>query len=208
MPNFLKKSLLKNFRKGNAPNSSSYTEHFTGDWTFHYTEHFTGNTTKIFMSQLQHHLDNHNTQPGVSLQPKVSLSPWFCRGSAPRAPSPESKPGSVPAPPGGFHPPKAAPTFLFSRELFCLFPDFSGIEEVGGDLDVAGSHLMDALRDRHRGPAPWRVGCPGRVISWIPWRQLWRDWRWHPNRFAAHPEGKMERQKCTSFRHTMLWDVS
>lgn len=44
--------------------------------------------------------------------------------------------------------------FLFSRELFCLFPDFSGIEEVRGDLDVAGSHLMDALRDRHRGPAP------------------------------------------------------
>lgn len=160
------------------------------------------------MSQLQHHLDNHNTQPGVSLQSKVSLSPWFCRGSAPKAPSTKSKPGSVPVLSGGFNPPEAALTFLFSRELFCLFPDFSGIEEVGGDLDVAGSHLMDALRDRHRGPAPWRVGCPGRVISWIPWRQLWRDWRWHPDRFAARPERKMEleRQKCTSFRHIMLWD--
>lgn len=137
---------------------------------------------------------------GYPCSPQVSLPPWFGRGHHQQNQNPEV-----------FQPPLevSALTFLFSRELFCLFPDFSGIEEVGGDLDVAGSHLMDALRDRHRGPAPWRVGWPGRVISWIPWRQLWRDWRWHPHRFAAHPERKMEleRQKRTSFRHVVLWDV-
>lgn len=157
------------------------------------------------MSQLQHLLDNHNTQPGVSLQPQVSLPSWFYRI---QHPSTKLKPECC-SPLRLFQCPEAALTFLLSGELLCLFPDFSGIEEVGGDLDIAGSHLMDALRDRHRGPAPWRVGCPGRVISWIPWRQLWRHWRWHPNRFAAHTEGKveLERQKCTSFRYIMLWGV-
>lgn len=101
------------------------------------------------MSRLQQHLDI-NTTPSLGYPKSVILQRVSTQGTINKI----KAFGSVPAPCGGFNPPEAAFTFLFSRELFCLFPDFSGIEEVGGDLDVAGSHLMDALRDRHRGPAP------------------------------------------------------
>lgn len=47
-------------------------------------------------------------------------------------------------------------TFLFFGQLLCLVPHLGGVEEVGGDLDVAGSHLVDALRDCYRGAA---AGC-------------------------------------------------
>lgn len=42
-------------------------------------------------------------------------------------------------------------TFLLLGQLLSLVPDLSGVQEVGGDLDVAGSHLVDALRYGHRG---------------------------------------------------------
>ena len=37
-------------------------------------------------------------------------------------------------------------TFLLLGQLLGLVPDFGGVEEVGGDLDVAGGHLVNALR--------------------------------------------------------------
>lgn len=40
--------------------------------------------------------------------------------------------------------------FLLLGKLLRLVPNLSGVEEVGGDLDVAGSHLMDTLRYGYR----------------------------------------------------------
>lgn len=40
--------------------------------------------------------------------------------------------------------------FLLLGELLSLVPDLSGVQEVGGDLDVAGSHLVNTLRYVHR----------------------------------------------------------
>lgn len=80
----------------------------------------------------------------------------------------------------------------FSKEFFLLFgkllslvPNFSGIEEVGRNLNVAGCHLVDPLWNGH-----WRTTCcsttgPRRVISRIAWRQLWRNRGRHPNSFAS-----------------------
>jgi len=41
-------------------------------------------------------------------------------------------------------------TFLLLGQLLRLVPDLGGVQEVGGDLDVAGGHLVDALRDGDR----------------------------------------------------------
>ena len=41
-------------------------------------------------------------------------------------------------------------TLLLLGQLLSLVPDLGGIQEVGGDLDVAGGHLVDTLRDGHR----------------------------------------------------------
>lgn len=40
--------------------------------------------------------------------------------------------------------------FLLLGQLLSLVPDLGGVQEVGGDLDVAGSHLVDTLRYGHR----------------------------------------------------------
>lgn len=37
--------------------------------------------------------------------------------------------------------------FLFLSQLLGLVPYFGGVQEVGGDLDVASCHLVDPLRD-------------------------------------------------------------
>lgn len=106
-------------------------------------------------------------------------------------------------------PPTPALTFLFFRQLFGLVPNFSGIEEIGRNLDVAGCHLMDPLGDRHRRPAPWRVGWPRGVTSWIPWRQLWRDWRRHIDWLAAYQmrTGHSKPHSSTHLRHIARQDV-
>lgn len=38
-------------------------------------------------------------------------------------------------------------TFLLPGQLLCLVPDLGGVQEVRGDLDVAGCHLVDPLGD-------------------------------------------------------------
>lgn len=40
-------------------------------------------------------------------------------------------------------------TLLLLGQLLCLIPDFGSKQEIGGDLHVAGSHLVDSLRDGH-----------------------------------------------------------
>lgn len=79
-------------------------------------------------------------------------------------------------------------TFLLLWKLLRLVPDLSGVQEVGGDLDVAGGHLMDTLRYGHR-----RAGAASaadrRVTAGRAWRQLGGHWRGHTCCLAALGNG-------------------
>lgn len=84
--------------------------------------------------------------------------------------------------------PRTLPTFLFFGKLFSLVPNFSGIEEVGCNLNIAGCHLVDLLGNGHWRATSWSTTAPRRIISRIAWRQLWRNRGRHPNGFATHRE--------------------
>lgn len=79
----------------------------------------------------------------------------------------------------------ANPTSLFLGQLLSLVPHFSGIEEIGGDLHVAGSHLVDALRDGDGGAATLAGAVRG-VASSAARGQLRGHWRWHASCFTEH----------------------
>lgn len=77
-------------------------------------------------------------------------------------------------------------TFLLPGQLLCLVPDLGGVQEVWGDLDIAGCHLVNPLGDGDRGTGAtaaaatdWRV-APGRAGG-----KLWGDGGRHPGCLAA-----------------------
>lgn len=80
------------------------------------------------------------------------------------------------------------PTFLLFGKLFSLVPNFRGIEKVRCNLNIAGCHLVDPLWNGHWRTTCWSTTGPWRIISWIAWRQLWRNRGRHPNGFATHRE--------------------
>lgn len=79
---------------------------------------------------------------------------------------------------------KKESTSLLFGELLGLVPHLDGVEEVGGDLYVAGCHLVDALRDGNGG-AGALAGAAGGVAARAARRKLGRDRRRHSRRFAV-----------------------
>lgn len=76
---------------------------------------------------------------------------------------------------------------LLPGQLLGLLPHLSGKQEVGGDLHVAGGHLVDALWDGDGGTAALAGGAAGRVTARAAWRHFGRDRGRHSHRFIPHP---------------------
>lgn len=89
-------------------------------------------------------------------------------------------------------------TFLLPGQLLGLVPDLGGVQEVGGDLDVAGRHLVDPLGDGDggAGAAAAAAAADGRVAARRAGGQLWRDGGGHPGRLAAGRHTHTHRQRC------------
>ncbi len=90
-------------------------------------------------------------------------------------------------------------TSLLFGELLRLLPHLDGVEEVGGDLDVAGCHLVDALRDGDGG-AGALAGAAGGVAARTARGQFRRDRRRRSRRFAAEDRDTMKDLRLNSDR--------
>ncbi len=90
-------------------------------------------------------------------------------------------------------------TSLLFGELLGLLPHLDGVEEVGGDLDVAGCHLVDALRDGDGG-AGALAGAAGGVAARTARGQFRRDRRRRSRRFAAEDRDTMKDLRLNSDR--------
>lgn len=98
------------------------------------------------------------------------------------------------------------PTFLLTGQLLGLLPHLCGVQEVGGDLHVAGGHLMDALRDGDGGAAALARGTAGGVTACAAWRHF----RWHRGRHTDRfTEGQEEEEVRYSLTDVLavIWSV-
>lgn len=85
-------------------------------------------------------------------------------------------------------------TSLLPGELLGLLPHLGGVQEVGGDLHVAGGHLVYALWDGDGGAAALARGAAGGVAARAAWRHFGRHRGGHPDRFTAGQEEEVVRE--------------
>lgn len=76
--------------------------------------------------------------------------------------------------------------FLLLGQLLGLVPHLSGVQKVGGDLDVARCHLVDPLRNRDGGTAAAAAAHRRVPAGRAAGGELRRDRRGHARRFIPH----------------------